>query len=285
MKPITIQEFMKQFPNDDVCLEYLMRKRYGEELDCPKCGKHGKFHKVRKHPIYGCAWCGYHIHPMVGTIFENSHTPLHKWFYALYLFTTTRHGVPAKELQRQLGVAYPTALRMAHLIREHMAKTDGENPLDGDVEADETYIGGRTTGGKRGRGAPNKTIAFGMLDRSGDVMTEVVPDVKKNTLQPIIQENVKAGSTVHTDELHSYKGLDKFGYEHKRVNHGAKEWVSGGSHVNSIEGFWARLKLSIRGTHIHVSRQHLRKYLKEFEFRYNYRDKPEKMFPDLISSL
>ncbi len=285
MKPTTIQEFMKQFPDDEACLEFLMHKQHGETMDCPKCGKHGKFHRVKRDTAYGCAWCGHQIHPMVGTIFENSHTPLQKWFYAIYLFTTTRHGVPALELQRQLGVAYPTALRMAHKIREHMSDTDGENPLDGHVEADETYIGGKTSGGKRGRGAPNKAIAFGMLDRDGDVMTKIVPNVKKRTLQSIIKENVEQGSTVHTDELRSYSGLDKEGFEHKRVNHGAGKWVSGGSHVNSIEGFWARLKLSIRGTHIHVSKKHLRKYLKEFEFRYNYRDKPEQMFPDLIASL
>ena len=202
------------------------------------------------------------------------------------LFTTTRHGVPALELQRQLGVAYPTALRMAHKIREHMADTDGENPLDGDVEADETYIGGKVSGGEAWSRCSEQDNCLsvcwiGMVT----VMTKVVPNVKKCTLQPIIQENVKSGSTVHTDELRSYKGLDKAGYEHKTVNHGAGKWVSGGSHVNSIEGFWARLKLSIRGTHIHVSKKHLRKYLKEFEFRYNYREKPEQMFPDLIASL
>ena len=171
MKPMAIQQFMKQYPDDNACLEHLLHKHHGETSTCTRCGKHGKFHRIKKHPAYACAWCGNCIYPMRGTIFEGSHTPLQKWYYAIYLFTTTRHGVPAKELQRQLGVAYPTALRMAHKIREHMADTDGENPLDGDVEADETYIGGRTTGGKRGRGAPNKAIAFSMLDRDGDVMT------------------------------------------------------------------------------------------------------------------
>ena len=285
MKTTTIKQFLKQFPDDDACLEHLMHKHYGKELDCPKCGKHGKFHKVKKHPTYKCAWCGHMISPMAKTIFARSHVRLHDWYYAIYLFTTTRHGVPAMELHRQLGVTYQTAWRMAHKIREYIADTDGENPLDGDVEADETYIGGKSTGGKRGRGAPNKTIAFGMLDRDGDVMTKVVPNVKKNTLQPIIKENVKSGSTIHTDELRSYKGLDKAGYKHERVNHGAGQYAKGNSHVNSIENFWARLKLSIRGTHIHVSKKHLQKYLKEFEFRYNYRDKPEQMFPDLIESL
>jgi transposase-like protein len=114
----TVLQFMRRFPNDAACLDHLMRLRYGEELDCPKCGKHGKFHRLSKDPAYSCQWCGHHIHPMRGTIFHRSHTPLQKWFYAIYLFTTSRHGVPAKELQRQLGVSYETAWRMGHKIRE-----------------------------------------------------------------------------------------------------------------------------------------------------------------------
>lgn len=285
MRAMTVQEFFKRFPDDNACLDFLMRKHHGDTLDCPKCGKHGKFHRIKRHPAYMCAWCGYEIYPMKDTIFAGSHTPLQKWFYAMYLFTTTRHGVPALELQRQLGVSYPTALRMAHKIREHMAETDGENPLDGDVEADETYVGGRKRGGKPGRGAPGKTIVFGMAERGGEVMTKVVPDVKKQTLLQHVHENVEKGSTVHTDELKSYNGLRKIGYEHKRVNHGAGQYVNLDSHVNSIEGFWARLKLSIRGTHIHVSKKHLEKYLKEFEFRYNYRKIPGRMFQALLDAL
>ena len=171
----------KQFPNDDACVELLMRKHYGESLDCPKCSKHGKFHRIKRHPAYKCGWCGYEIYPMKGTIFDKSHVPLQKWFYALYLFTTTRHGVTAKELQRQLGVSYPTALRMAHIIREHVAETDGKWPLDGEIVADEIYIGGKRPG-TRGRGAADKTVVFGMLKCNGDVMAKVVPDVKKCTL-------------------------------------------------------------------------------------------------------
>ena len=201
MKAPTVQEFFQQFSDDDTCLDFLMKKQHGETLDCPKCGKHGKFHRTRRHPAYECAWCGHEIYPMVGTIFASSHVPLQKWFYAMYLFTTTRHGVPAKEIQRQLGVSYPTALRMTHKIREHMANCDGEWPLGGTVEADETYVGGKTKGGKRGRGAPNKTVVFGMMERDGDVMTKVVPNVRKKTLHPIIEKNVESGSTMHTGRI------------------------------------------------------------------------------------
>ena len=280
----TVSDFFRQFPTDDACLECLWKVRFGDEVECPKCGKVGQFYRLSKELAYSCPRCGHHIHPMVGTPFENSHTPLQKWFYAMYLFTTTRHGVAAKELQRQLGVTYKTAWRMGHEIRKFMAKADGEWPLGGAVEADETYIGGRTTGGKRGRGAPNKTIVFGMLERDGDVMANVVPNVRKKTLQPIIEESVVAGSTVHTDELKSYGGLSKAGFEHETVNHGTGEYVDGDCHVNGIEGFWARLKLSIRGTHVHVSRKHLQKYVKEFEYRYNMRARPERMFDRLLAA-
>ncbi len=283
-KPLSIQQFFKHFPNDDTCLHHLMLSKYGETLDCPKCGKHGKVHRMKKEPAYECQWCGYHLHPMAGTIFHRSHTSLQKWFYAIYLFTTTRHGVAAKELQRQLSVTYKTAWRMAHQIRKLMAKADGEWPLGGTVEVDETYVGGKVKGKGRGyRG--NKAVVFGMMERDGDVMTKVVPNVRKKTLQPIIKANVEKGSTVHTDELKSYNGLEKAGYEHETVNHGAGEYAKNGCHVNTMEGYWARLKLSIRGTHVHVSRKHLEKYVKEFEYRYNRRENPERMFDHLLASL
>ena len=280
----TFYEFQRQFPDDEACLRHIMVRRYGgTEIDCPKCGQHAKFYRLTRDRAYLCQYCKHHIYPCAGTFMHRTHLPLHKWFYAMFLFTMTRHGVSAKELQRQLDVSYPTAWRMGHLIRKHMADADGEWPLGGAVEADETYVGGKRSGGKRGRGAPNKTIVFGMLERGGDIMANVVPNVRKLTLQPIIAENVEPGSTVHTDELSSYSGIDQAGYRHETVNHGLGEYVSGDSHVNAVEGFWARLKLSIRGTHVHVSRKHLQKYVKEFEFRYNRRKRPGTMFGDLVA--
>ena len=175
----TFYEFQQQFPDDEACLKRIMVERYGgTELDCPKCGAHGNFYRMTRERAYVCQHCKHQLHPTVGTIMERSRTPLHKWFYAMHLFSTSRHGVAAKELQRQIGVTYKTAWRMAHKIRKYMAEVDGEWPLGGDVEADETYVDGKTTGGKRGRGAaPNKTVVFGMLERGGDVMATVVPDV------------------------------------------------------------------------------------------------------------
>ena len=282
----TFYEFQQQFPNDDACLAQIMESRHGgTRLDCPKCRKASKFHRVKKRRVYECQRCGHQISPCVGTPMENTHLPLHKWLYAMYLFSTSRHGVAAKELERQLGIPYKTAWRMAHEIRKYMAEVDGEIPLGGIVEADETYVGGKKSGGKRGRGAPGKTVVFGMMERDGDVMMKVVPNVRKKTLQPIIKANVTKGSTVHTDELKSYGGLTKAGYDHETVNHGAGEYVDGDCHVNGMEGFWARLKLSIRGTHVHVSGRHLEKYAKEFEYRYNRRNRPDAIFGDLVANL
>jgi transposase-like protein/predicted RNA-binding Zn-ribbon protein involved in translation (DUF1610 family) len=280
----TVQDFFRRFPDDDSCLDYLMKIRHGEALDCPKCGKSGKFHRIRKRPVYECAWCGHQVSPMVGTPFERSRTPLQKWFYAMYLFTTSRHGVPAKELQRQLGITYKAAWRMGHQIRKYMAEIDGDDPLDGHVEVDETMLGGRRKGGKRGRGAPHKTTVFGMLERGGDITTRVIADVRRKTLEAHILEHIRSGARISSDELASYGYLYKRGYRHGVVNHSKEQWVKGQTHVNSLEGFWSMLKRSIRGTHIHVSRKHLPKYLGEFEFRYNTRRRPEAMFVRLLLS-
>lgn len=145
-----------------------------------------------------------------------------------------------------------------------------------------TYIG-RKKAGKRGRGAGGKTVVMGMMVRDGEVMTRVVPNIKKKTLQNIIEKNVAKGSEVHTDELLSYFGLNAKGYTHKTVNHCLEEYVRGNTHVNSIEGFWARLKLSIQGTHVHVSKKYLQNYVREFEYRFNSRKNPSQMFDELFS--
>lgn len=283
MKQMTIREFFKKFPDDEICLNHIFEVRFGQGHVCPKCEKASKWHRIKAERAYSCQWCGHHLHPTVGTPFEKSRTPLQLWFYAIYLFTTTRHGVSAKELQRQLGVTYKCAWRMGHQIREHMDNVDGDEPLSGDVEADEAYVGGKRQG-KRGRGASGKTVVFGMVERDGDLMVEVVPNAKTKTIQPIIEANVEKGSTMHTDEWWAYKGLDRKGYGHETVEHGAGEYANGNCHVNTIEGYWSFLKNGIRSTHIHVSGKHLEKYAKEFEYRFNSRENPSQMFPELISS-
>jgi transposase len=280
----TITEFFKRFPTDEACLAHLMQVRFGDVLDCPKCGKEGRFTMLTKVKAFSCPWCGHHIHPMVGTPFERSSTPLQKWFYAMYLFTTTRHGVPAKELQRQLGVTYKTAWRIGHEIRKYMGQIDGDDDLWGHVEIDEAYIGGVKTGGKGGRSGDGKTTVFGMVQRGGNLITEIVPNATREVLVDRLIEYVRMGSTISSDEWRAYRNLRHTGYKHATVNHSAKEYVRGEVHTNTIEGFWAMLKRSIRGTHIHVSQKHLDKYLGEFEYRFNMRDRPQTMFVRLLMS-
>ena len=282
---MTFYEFSTRFPDDDACLHHLMVTRYGgTAFDCPKCKRASKFHRVRSERCYACQWCSYQIYPCVGTLMERSRTPLHKWFYAMFLFASSRHGVAAKELQRQLGVTYKTAWRMAHKIRNYMARLQPRESLIGEVEVDESYVGGYRRG-RRGRGAAGKTIVFGMLERGGQIRPAVVPNVRRYTLEPIIRANVQAGSTVYSDELTSYDHLDQVGYRHESVQHGAWEFARGDCHVNGLEGFWSRLKLSIRGTHVWVSGKHLWKYASEFAWRYNHRKYPERMFDELITNL
>ena len=128
-------------------MNHIFDCRFGQDYKCPKCNKKAKWYRIKAERAYSCGNCGNHLHPTVGTLFEDSRTPLQMWFLAIYKFTTSRHGVSAKELQRELGVTYKTAWRIGHEIRNHMAQVDDELPLYGQVEIDETYVGGRTTGG------------------------------------------------------------------------------------------------------------------------------------------
>ena len=169
-KTYTFLQFQADYPDSDACLDKIMDLRYSDKPVCHECKRETKYHRIAKRRAYACQFCGAHVYPCVGTPFEKSTTPLYKWFYAMYLFTTTRHGVPAKELERQLGVTYKCAWRMAHEIRKLMGGTD-TTALFGKVEVDETYVGGKKSGGKRGRGAPGKTVVVGLktAQRAGEV--------------------------------------------------------------------------------------------------------------------
>jgi transposase len=284
-KPMTMQQFFATFPDDETCLDHLFVTRYGSEIvQCPKCSKVGKFHRIAQTLAYSCSWCGHHIHPMVDTPFEKSHTSLQRWYYAMYLFSVTRHSVSGKELQRQFGCSYKTAWRMGHEIRKYMGVLDGNGPLDGHVEVDETYIGGKDKEGRRGRSKANKTIVFAMLDReTGEVISKVIPDATNKTIHPEIEKHITKGATVHTDEFSTYRRVAKLGYKHEVVRHVNKEYARGGSHVNSVEGYFSLLKRSIRSTHIWVSEKHMPKYLAEFEYRTNLRRAPALMFLLMLS--
>lgn len=290
-KQLTTAQFFRKFPNDEVCLQHLFEVRFGQGFECPSCERPSNWYRIKAERAYSCQWCGHHLHPTVGTPFEQTRTPLQLWFYAMHLFTTTRHGVSAKELERQLGVTYKTAWRMAKLIRQHMGDVDGEDRIGGlgrVVQIDETFVGGRRATGNKKGGDPsvNKTTVFGMMEVGGDIVTHVVPDRRSGTLLPLILETVKRPGMIHTDEHKAYGGLATMGYRHATVNHSREQYVCSltGATVNAIEGFWRHLKTSIASTHTSVSGKYLGIYAKEFEFRFNRRNDPASMLPELLST-
>jgi transposase-like protein len=287
-KPHTVRDFFKQFPDEETCLQHLFEVRFGQGYTCPSCERPSKWYRIKAERAYSCQWCGYHLHPTVGTPFALTRTPLQMWFFAIFLFTATRNGVAAKELQRQLGVTYKTAWRMAGLIREHMANVDdrrGGDRVGGyfqTVEIDETYVGGVADGMGKGY-KRDKAIVAGLLERGGDVVTRVIPGQRKDIMHALVLQHVRPGSTINTDEHVSYRGINKFGFRHVTVDHRAKEYARpDGAGVNGIEGFWSQLKRMINGTHIHVSHKHLWKYAKEAEFRFNRRHNPQTMLDELL---
>jgi len=263
----TIKDLKREFNTDAQCVKFVFENRYGKDFACPSCKATGKFYFIESRKRFDCV-CGFTVSPLAGTIFHKSSTPLTMWFHAIFLFASSRNGVSAKELERQLGVTYKCAWRLAKQIRILFAQSN--NPLSGVVEADETYIGGIRKG-KRGRGAKNKTAVFGMVQRKGAVRAEVVDSIKIKTIQPIIDRQVTKGSSIVTDEFNVYNQVKKSGYEHYTIQHGIGEYVRGLVHSNSIEGFWSQLKRSINGTHHSVSPKYLQLYLDEFVYRYNLR--------------
>jgi len=287
-KAPTLRQLQEQFPTEDACLDHLFRVRFGHDFTCPGCGREARYTRVKARRSYQCQWCAHQVYPTADTPFDRTRTPLRDWFFVMFQFCTSRNGVAAKEVERQLGVTYKTAWRMCHQIREYMGQVDGNDPVGGAgqiVEIDEAMIGGKTKTGKQGPNRQNKTTVLGMLDRDGDVMTIVVPDNKRATLIPHITANVQPGSEIHTDFLHSYRVLGEMGYTHKRVNHSKGEYVGpGGVTTNTLEGFWGNLQRAINGTHIHVSSKHLPKYLGEFEYRWNMRHLPHLMLDRLMVS-
>ena len=282
-KMSNIRAFQKRFPDEDACLTHLMRSRYGERFTCFKCQKQATYYRVKARRSFECEHCGYQVYPTAGTPFEKTRTSLRDWFYVMFLFCTTRNGVAAKEVERQLGITYKTAWRMCRLIRLYMGYVDGDAPLGGPgktVEADETFIGGRDDAGK-----DDKAVVLGIIERGGDVVTRHVPSRRKHHLLPHVTSFIKPGSRVMTDESKAYTLLtENFGYDHETVDHSKLEYVRGDAHTNTIESFWSQVKRGINGTYVWVSKKHLQTYLREFEYRHNLRHQPALMFELLLQA-
>jgi transposase-like protein len=283
----TLDDFHREFPTDDACLDWLWRHLHspdGETAECPKCGRTRRFHRVKSRHSYSCDSCGHHLHPTANTIFHKSTTPLTLWFHAIFLLSHTRCGISAKQLQRELGVTYKTSWRMFNQIRRLLLEDEGP-PLTGAVEVDETGFGGRPRAGLRlnrqeaaKRAVEHKATIFGMVERGGRVRVRVVPDRSKPTLQRVIRENVSPDATIYTDEWPLYVGLGRDFAGHYRIKHQDRVYSEGHIHTQTIEGFFGNVKRGLSGVQHNVSRKWLELYVQEFAFKYNHRDDGVPMF-------
>ena len=296
----SLMEFMREFPDDETCLWHVWRERFapdGEHAHCDRCETDRVFRRyetAQKRPCWFCQTCGFRIHPLKGTIFERSSTSLHLWFYAMYLITSTRCGISAKHLERELGVTYKTAWRMFNKIRNHLMIQDDE-PLSGEVEADETFIGGKMRLADRSRDpdpikrrqhaqawAGKRATVFGAVERGGRIRVSVAADSRAGTVQGLIREYVLPASLIYTDDWTGYASLGRRGYRHRRINHSARIYVDGDTHTQTIDGFFGLLKNGIRSTHHGVSHKWLQGYCNEYAWRWNRRDSETPMFRDLV---
>lgn len=271
-------DLQRDFPNEEACLEWLINFRWPEGITCKRCQRVTKHYKETGRKSYACGVCGNHLHPMAGTIFHRSRTPLILWIYAIYRLGISKAGLAATQLQREIGVTYKTAWRMLHQIRSQMVASDHQ--LEGEVELDETFVHPnpykRSTAGKKYGYDARRTgsVIFGMVQRGGEVKVWHVKSAGARVLQPLIQTHVRPGTLIHTDGYLAYRALPKKGYEHRWTDHGKGQYYTPDSHTQNIENVWSHFKRGIKGVYRHVSDKHLQLYAQEFAFRYSYRNYP-----------
>jgi transposase-like protein len=274
--PNTLQEAIIYFSDPDRAFQCALNIRWANGVvACPRCGsERHAFIKTRK--IWQCYGCKKQFSLKVGTIFEDSPLGLDKWMCAYWLLSNSKNGISSCELARSIGITQKSAWHMLHRIRKTM-HDDSVTRLSGEVEADETFIGGKARNmhlAKKARritgtGTKDKTAVMGILERGGKVRTTVVANRKKAALQSEVKKHVEAGSALYTDALLSYEGLAGQ-YAHAVVDH-AVEYVNGRIHTNGLENFWSLLKRGINGTYVSIEPFHLFRYLDEQSFRYNNR--------------
>jgi transposase-like protein len=287
---MTYAEFLRRFPDSGACLEYLKERYYSNGTECPKCGKASRFHRISGRSAYSCQFCAHHVYPTAGTIFHKSSTSLQLWFWAIYLISNSKCGISAKQLGREIGVTYKTAHRMLKQIRT-LLSDEGDGPLSGEVEMDETFVGGKprasdTRGMTRAQairhGMDKKQIVFAAVERGGRVRASLVPDRSGPTLGAKAREFVLPESMVFTDEWKLYVSVGREFKGHRRIKHKQRIYVEGDTHTQNVESFFALFKNSVRGTHHNISAKYLQRYLDEYTFRWNRRKCDGVIFGEIL---
>lgn len=274
-----IGDLRKDFPDDTACLEFLFDALYPRDCCCG-----GKYRLIEGRRCFQCSKCRGQISPMANTIFEKSSTPLTLWFHAIFVFSNAKSSISSAELSRQLNVTYKTAWRMLKHIRSALSQDDSK--LEGNVETDSAYFGGRAKAGENNKylseAQKSKSTVMGAVQRGGDARVKVVPDLSLVTHQAFLDMSVSKNSHLMTDSSRMYTNL---GYERSTVNHQKKDYVRGSIHINNMEILWGHMKRSIKGTHKSISKHYLQSYLDAFVFHYNNRHNDRKRFEVLLDTL
>jgi transposase-like protein len=285
---VNLCSLIEEFGSEEKCRAYLEALRWAGDVRCPRCDSR-KISQIVKRNQYDCDECRYQFSVTAGTVFNDSHLPLWKWFLAVYLLCESRKGISANQIKRTLGISYKTAWYLCQRIRSAM-KEVSPKPLDGVVEVDETYIGGKVYGkGTQGRSTKSKEVVIGIKQRKGELRFFHAEDVKAGTLAKYIRENISDDvEVIMTDDFCSYPfALDRAGHsrdKHRTIKHSSGVYVEGDITTNGIESAFSLLKRGIIGSWHKVSAKHLSAYLDEMTFRFNNRNNPY-LFRDTMTKL
>lgn len=276
-----LPQLKKDFPDDKSVLAFIFEASHSYKCSC---GGHYSLVKGRKQ--YQCSKCRFQIAPLSGTIFHKSDTPLTLWLHAIWVFSNAKSGISAKELSRQLGVTYKTAWRILKLIREALGQNNDK--LDGEVEMDETYFGGRFKSGryneKQREAIAHKSAIIGAVERNGKAKAKVSANLKAWTLGEFMRDYIESKAQLFTNESNRYNKVAR-GYNRQYVSHRKQEYAKGNVHTNTIEGLWSHFKRSTTGTHKSISKKYLQSYLDGFVFHYNNRHSDKERFSSLVGAL